>query len=188
MDYRRNFQPGGTFFFTAVTYRRQPIFNDSSAIALLQQVVREVKAQWPFRMEAWVILPDHVHMIWTLPEGDADFSKRWSKIKSQFTRRFIAAGGTGRAVGPAKVRDGRRGVWQPKFYEHTIRDEDDFVAHVEYVHFNPVKHRLVDYPDEWLQSSFGEYVGRGIYPAACCRGPTSEARRRVESMSDVGLE
>jgi len=128
VDYRRNFQPGGTFFFTVVAYQRQPIFKNAQAFELLQTVVDEVKAQWPFTMQAWVVLADYLHMIWTLPPSDSDFSARWSKIKSRFTRRWLARGGYEADVTPGKRRDQRRGVWQPKFFEHTIRDENDMIA------------------------------------------------------------
>lgn len=168
MDYRRNFQPGGTFFFTAVTYQRAHIFAHQDAIVRLREVVQEVKTLQPFRMEAWVILPDHLHMIWTLPQDDADFSSRWSRIKSQFSRRWLKAGGQERAVSQGKANKRQRGVWQPRFYEHTIRDDDDFVHHVEYMHYNLAKHGYVDCPVDWPDSSFHEYVRRGIYPANWC--------------------
>ncbi len=168
MNYRRNFQPGGTFFFSLVTLNRHWLFAQEAACNLFQGIVREIKAERPFRMDAWVILYDHLHMIWTLPPGDADFSGRWSKIKSQFTRRWLDQGGAEQPVSIGKQRDGRRGVWQPKFLEHTIRDEQDYIAHVEYIHYNPVKHGYVEYPRQWARSSFHEYVRRGIYPPHWC--------------------
>lgn len=171
MDYRRNFQPGGTFFFTVVTYRRQNLFSDPSAIALLQTVVGETTDR-PFTMNAWVILHDHLHMIWTLPKGDADFSHRWARVKSQFTRRWLTTSSNEVPLTPGKKRDGRRGVWQPKFFEHTIRDEDDMIAHIEYIHYNPVKHGYVDCPKDWPHSSFHEFARRDIYPQNWCCGPS----------------
>ncbi len=188
MDYRRNFQPGGTFFFTLVTAQRHRLFDDGAAVNLLQQVVREVKAESPFTIDAWVILPDHLHMIWTLPSADADFSPRWSKIKSQFTRRWLASGGREEPVSVGKRRDDRRGVWQPKFIEHTIRDEDDFIAHVEYTHYNPVKHGHASYPKDWALSSFHEYVKRGIYSMDWCCSTTQNDAARATGLSYKGLD
>jgi len=154
-----------------VTLNRYRLFEHEAAYRLLQHTVREVKAERPFRMDAWVVLHDHLHMIWTLPPSDADFSGRWSKIKSQFTRRWLDRGGAEQPISIGKHRDGRRGVWQPKFLEHTIRDEEDYIAHVEYIHYNPVKHGYVEYPSQWARSSFHAYVRRGIYPLDWCGGP-----------------
>ncbi len=170
MDYRRNFQPGGTFFFTLVTYQRRPIFNDEPSIQLLQSVIRDVKSIHPFTIQAWVILPDHLHMIWTLPFGDSDFSNRWSRIKSTFTRHWFKQGGKENHITDGKRRDRRRGVWQNRFMEHTIRDENDFETHVQYIHYNPVKHAHCNYPKDWQYSSFTEYVKRGDYPDNWCCG------------------
>jgi len=109
-------------------------------------------------------------MIWTLPKADADYSGRWSKIKSQFTRQWLVMGGTEASPSQGKRRDDRRGVWQPKFIEHTIRDEDDFIHHVEYIHYNPVKHGYVQCPKDWPWSSFRRYVKQGVYPLDWCCG------------------
>ncbi len=188
MDYRRNFQPGGTFFFTLVTAGRHGLFEDADALALFRDVLREVKAQRPFRIEAWVVMPDHVHMIWTLPLADSDFSGRWSKIKSQFTRQWLTRGGREMPITAGKSREGRRGVWQPKFIEHTIRDEDDLIAHVEYVHYNPVKHGYVACPKDWPNSSFTEYVRRGFYPLEWCCGSEVRPAGRWMSVADDWVE
>ena len=188
MNYRRNFQPGGTFFFTVVTYRRQHLFDDPVAFELLQEVLRAVKAEHPFRMEAWVVLADHLHMIWTLLSGDSDFSGRWSEIKSQFTRRWLACGGREVEVTTAKRHEGRRGIWQPKFIEHTIRNEDDFITHVEYIHYNPVKHGYVACPKDWVRSSFAEYVRRALYPRDWCCRPGAGDIRPSASLTYRGLE
>jgi len=187
VQYRRNFQPGGTYFFTLVTADRHHLFANPDAIALLQTVVREVKTERPFRSEAWVILPDHLHMIWTLPPRDADYSGRWSKIKSQFTRRWLASGGAEREVSIGKQRDRRRGVWQPKFYEHTIDSDDEFIEHVEYVHYNPIKHGYVTRPIDWLHSSFHAYVKRGVYPPTWACGP-GDASRHLQDLPYNGGE
>ena len=188
MQYRRNFQPGGTYFFTHVTEHRRPTFADERAVALLRNVVNEEKAARPFRMEAWVVMPDHLHMIWTLPPGDSNYSIRWAAIKGNFTRRWLQAGGSEVFVGVSKQRDRKRGVWQRRFFEHTVRDDDDFVALVEYIHFNPVKHSVAQCPADYLHSSFAEYVRRGTYPGNwCCAGKSNE--REPTPMADYeGME
>lgn len=180
VNYRRNFQPGGTYFFTLVTLNRHPLFNDDAAYRLFRQVVREIKDERPFQIAAWVVLHDHMHMIWVLPHGDADYSGRWSKIKSQFTRRWLERGGHEQPISAGKRRDDRRGIWQPKFYEHTVRDEDDYIDHIEYVHYNPVKHGYVKHPIDWHCSSFHEYVRRGWYPRDWCSGSDTVLSRQPD--------
>jgi putative transposase len=115
-------------------------------------------------MPAVVLLPDHLHAIWTLPEGDAGYSVRWKRIKEEFTKNFIQAGGEEGPRSDSRLRRQERGIWQRRFWEHTIRDEDDFEEHFNYVHYNPVKHRLVRYPRDWPYSSFHRWVKLGAYP------------------------
>jgi putative transposase len=170
-NYRLNLLPGGTYFFTLVTFARRPIFSDPSAQRLLRQAMLEVRRDKPFVIEAVVLLPDHMHMIWRLPLGDANFPARWSKIKSLFTRRWLAVGGPELPVSAGKAGDRRRGVLQPHYYEHTIRDKEDFIQHVEYIHYNPVRHGRVQRPSDWAWSSFRRYVRLGYYPADWCCGP-----------------
>jgi putative transposase len=129
---------------------------------LLQDAVRRVRAKSPFRIEAWVVLPDHMHWLWTLPEGDGDFPGRWRAIKIAFSKalpieEYRSATQTARR---------ERGIWQRRYWEHTIRDEGDFAAHADYIHFNPVKHGLVAHPADWPHSSFHHYIARGHYPAS----------------------
>jgi putative transposase len=162
--YRRWYQPGGTYFFTVVTYRRRPLFRDVVARRLLGQVVRDVAAERPFQTVAIALLWDHVHCLWSLPSGDQDFSWRWKEIKQRFTSAWLANGGTEAAVTPSQAQRGRRGVWQRRFWEHLIRDEDDFEKHLDYIHFNPVKHGHAARPCDWPWSSFLHYVHQGCYP------------------------
>jgi putative transposase len=124
-------------------------------------------------MNAIVLLPDHLHAIWTLPRGDDNYSGRWSVIKKNFTTRYLASGGWDAAVSAGKSRERRRGVWQRRFWEDTIEDEDDFQAHFDYVHYNPVKHKLVKCPRDWEPSSFHRWVKASVYPAdwACGESP-----------------
>ena len=164
MQYRRARTAGGTYFFTLVTYNRRKFLCEPENIVLLRVAFRYVMARHPFKIEAIVVLPDHLHCIWTLPEGDSEFSTRWRLIKSYFTRKCDATY-RGR-VSISRERKGEQAVWQRRFWEHQIRDERDFVRHVEYIHYNPVKHGLVKAPREWPYSSFHRYVQKGIYDAA----------------------
>jgi putative transposase len=164
-NYRRNSVAGATYFFTVITHNRRPILGDPAAQRILGDVIRECQADWRFRMDAVVLLPDHVHCIWRLPKGDDAYSARWSWIKLQFTKRWLADGGSEGSTTPGQQREHRRGVWQRRFWEHTIRDEDDYQTRFDYIHFNPVKHGYVRSPYEWDPSSFHRWVTKGVYPA-----------------------
>lgn len=150
-DYRRVIIPGGVFFFTVVTHERAPLFSSDERVELLRAAFRKVKAARPFHIDAMVVLPDHLHCIWRLPEGDGDYSGRWREIKKAASRE-IDARINGR---------GERPVWQRRFWEHAIRDEADWRRHVDYIHYNPVKHGLVARPGDWPRSSFGRAVACG---------------------------
>lgn len=157
--YRRNFVPGGTYFFTVtLAHRKSTALVDH--VGALRTAFRVARHEHPFTIDAIVILPDHLHAIWTLPPDDADFSGRWRRIKAHFTHRLVSAG-----VRLERHRNGEYALWQRRFWEHTIRNERDFERHVDYVHFNPVKHRLVSRVREWPYSSFHAYVRRGLLPA-----------------------
>ena len=164
-NYRRAVVPGGTFFFTVVTYDRTPFLCSDLARPILRRAIAECRQRWPFQIDAFVLLPDHLHAIWTLPAFDADFSRRWAWIKKTFTQRWRDAGGAEGAVGIGKRRDRRGGVWQQRFWEHTCVDADDLKNHVEYIHYNPVKHGYVNCPHAWPYSSFHRWVAEGVYPA-----------------------
>ncbi len=157
-DYRRWYIPGATYFFTSVTYQRRPLFGDAAARKLLGDVMREQAERTPFETVAIVLLWDHLHCLWTLPRGDDDYSGRWKEIKATFTRDWLRGGGQDRPVSRAKAARGRRGVWQPRFHEHTIRDQEDLENHADYLHFNPVKHGYVNRPRDWPWSSFRRFV------------------------------
>ena len=154
-NYVRTYLPGGSFFFTVVTHQRKSVFVNDATIDLLRNVVRDVRQQLPFTVDAWVVLPNHIHAVWTLPEGDTDFSKRWGLIKATYTKRMNAAG----------LMDSGVPVWQQRFWEHCIRDDKDFAAHIDYVYINPVKHGLASRVADWPWSSFHRDVQRGLYPA-----------------------
>jgi putative transposase len=171
--FKRAHIPGGTFFFTVVTYNRRPLFQHSLAQQLLGDAIRECQQNWPFEINAIVLLPDHLHAIWTLPEGDDRFSARWSLIKKGFTNRFRGVRGKEATITVAQQREGRAGYWQPRFWEHTLEDEKDFEKHFDYIHFNPVKHGYVKCPQDWGPSSFHRWVRQEVYDEnwACGESP-----------------
>jgi putative transposase len=156
--YRRNFASGGTFFLTVTLADRKSSALTDHVMAL-RAAVKRTRRQHPFTVDAVVVLPDHFHMIMTLPEGDADFSNRLSLIKRRFTTAVLNIG-----VAIARYPNGELALWQRRFWEHTVRDEKDFEQHVDYVHFNPVKHGLVPRVRDWPYSSFHLYVRNGLLP------------------------
>jgi len=160
-NYRRD-RESSTYFFTVVTYQRRAILCFDLCRKNLREVIEEVQTSHPFKIEAWVLLPDHMHCIWKLPDGDTDYSKRWGLIKKKFT---AAAKNLVAAVHPAKSREQRREgtIWQRRFWEHRVRDQKDFHSHCEYIHYNPVKHGLAKSPKDWPYSTFHKFVSEGIY-------------------------
>ncbi len=160
MQYRRAKTPGGTYFFTVVTYQRRKILCEPDNIALLREIFRSVMTNHPFSIDAIVILPEHLHCIWTLPENDCGFSTRWRLIKSEFSRRCHPK--YQQQPSASRQRKQEQAIWQRRFWEHLIRDERDFTQHVEYIHYNPVKHGLVRQPLDWEYSSFHRYVRQGL--------------------------
>jgi putative transposase len=153
------------FFFTLVTERRAEIFAEPRARSLLRQTIVSCRVRWPFRIVAIVLLPDHLHTIWSLPPGDTDYSIRWSWIKKEFAKCWLAEGGTEQPISDSRRRNRRRGVWQRRFWEHLIRDEDELERLCDYIHYNPVKHGLVRGPRDWPYSSFHRFVKLGSYSA-----------------------
>lgn len=173
-EYRRIFQPGGTFFFTVVTFERKPIFNSPAARKLLGESFRSVKEKYPFTMDAICLLPDHLHTIWTMPPNESNYSIRWSAIKAFFTHGFIKSPKSPEELTPSQLKRREGAVWQRRFWEHMIRDEIDLENHIYYIHFNPVKHGLVHNVDEWEWSTFHKYVDLGWYPGESKNLPTSK--------------
>ncbi len=156
-DYRRIFIPGGTYFFTLVTYQRKPIFQNPTARTLLRGAWLTVARRHPFQTIAVCLLPDHLQCIWTLTH-DADFSLRWKEIKKRFSHQYIKSVGRPEVDHPSRDKRGETAVWQRRFWEHLIRDETDFNHHLDYIHYNPVKHGLVEYADEWLWSTYRNFI------------------------------
>jgi putative transposase len=158
VNYRRNFVPGGIFFFTVtLADRSSKVLVEH--VDLLRNALRAARRERPFVVDAIVILPDHLHAIFTLPPGDFDFSGRWRRIKGHFSSALI-----GVSTGLVRRPNGDLALWQRRFWEHTVRDEGDFARHVDYIHFNPVKHALVQRVRDWPYSSFHPYVKEGILP------------------------
>jgi putative transposase len=161
--YRRNYVPGGTYFFTLVTQDRQPILTSERARQCLRSAIRDVRQKRPFILFAIVVLPDHLHTVWTLPAGDSDYSLRWAQIKEGFTRGFLKSGGAEATRSASREAHRERGVWQRRFWEHTCRDEDDLKRCVDYLHWNPVKHGFVSRVEDYAWSSFRRFVRLGEY-------------------------
>jgi putative transposase len=158
-NYIRSYVPGGSYFFTvALLERRRHLLTEN--INALRTAFRSVKTQRPFKIDAIVILPDHLHCIWSLPPNDADFSTRWRLIKAAFARSIAP----GERLSTRRQIKHERGIWQRRFWEHTIRDQKDFDAHLDYIHFNPVKHGWVKRVADWPHSSFHDFVRLGQYP------------------------
>jgi putative transposase len=158
--YRRLYVPGGTYFFT-VNLAKRGANTLVEEVDLLRSVYSVVTAEYPVICEAMVVLPDHIHAVWTLPQGDADYSIRWKKIKATFSKHCKAGG----YAHPSKARKGEKGIWQRRFWEHTIRDAGDFHKHVAYCHFNPVKHGLVKRPEDWPYSTIHRDMRDGRFVA-----------------------
>jgi putative transposase len=161
--YRRN-REGRVFFFTVVTHERRPILTTELGRQSLRSAIDETRETFPFEILAIVLLPDHLHAVWELPADDADYSVRWRRIKSRFTRTWLANGGTEGLKSRSRRSAQERAIWQRRFYEHTCRDEADLKRRVDYVHVNPLKHRLVERVIDWRWSSFHRYVSAGEYP------------------------
>jgi len=169
-NYRRNFLSGGSFFFTMnLAERRLRLL--TAHIDLLRQAFRNVRRRHPFDIEAIVVLPDHLHAVWTLPEDDADFALRWRLIKTIFSRGLPA----GERISASRAGKAERGIWQRRYWEHTLRDEKDFAWHVDYIHFNAVKHGHVKRVRDWPYSSFHRMVKLGIYPLDWAGDATDDA-------------
>jgi putative transposase len=158
-NYRRTFVPGGTWFFTVNLFdRRQTLLVDH--VEALRTAFKETRRNYPFEIVAMVVLPDHLHAIWSLPSDDPDFSTRWRLIKTRFAK-ALPQGESRSAVRKAK---GERGIWQRRYWEHLMRNDEDYARHVEYCYINPVKHGLVRRVQDWPHSSFHRDVRNGLFP------------------------
>lgn len=171
-NYRRVWVPGGTYFFTVnLLERDRRLLVDR--IDVLRAAFSEARKARAFRIDAAVVMPDHLHCVWTLPTGDSDNATRWRHIKSTFSRALSA----GERRSTRRIAKAERGIWQRRYWEHLIRDERDLAAHIDYVHFNPVKHGHVTRVAEWPYSTFHRYVASGHLPVDWAADP---------SMKDAG--
>jgi len=157
--YTRALIPGGTFFFTVNLADRSGTLL-TGHIVELRESVRKVRDAHPFHIDAMVVLPDHLHAIWTLPPNDMDYPTRWALIKAGFSRSLPKI----ERINPSRTRKGERGIWQRRYWEHQIRDETDYARHVDYIHYNPVKHGHVESPFDWPHSSIHRFIKEGILP------------------------
>jgi putative transposase len=162
-NFRRNYVRGGTYFFTCVTFQRQPILTSDLGRECLREAIRMVQGDHPFEIVAVVLLPDHFHTIWTLPTGDDRYPLRWMRIKEEFTKRWLASGGAELTQSGSRTQHRHRGIWQKRYWEHTIRDENDLKRCADYCHWNPRKHGIVRQISEWPWSSFHRFVLAGEY-------------------------
>ncbi|MGD9583492.1 MAG: transposase [Lysobacterales bacterium] len=165
--YHRAYVAGACYFFTLALAQRRGNRLLIEHIDALRAAHRLVRARHPFRIDAMVVLPDHLHAVWTLPDDSADFSLRWSLIKAGFSRQIARS----EAVSQSRRQKGERGLWQRRFWEHLIRDPDDYARHVDYIHYNPVKHGLVAQAVDWPHSSIHRFVRDGILPADWASSP-----------------
>ncbi len=162
-DYRRYYVPGGTYFFTCVTFQRRRILTSELGRRCMREALAKVRLRYSFEMVAIVLLPEHLHCVWTLPPSDAHYPLRWMRIKEEFTERWLAAGGDELQQSASRVKHRQRGIWQKRYWEHTVRDEDDLKRCVDYTHWNPRKHQLVQRVRDWPWSSFHRMVQQGEY-------------------------
>lgn len=154
---------GGYYFFTVVTYRRRPILCDEPIRTALKNAIKQTQSQYPFEMIAIVLLPDHLHCIWKMPDDDYNYGKRWGIIKSLVSKQCREYHAPQQEMSYDRYSKNHSGIWQNRFYEHFIRNEWDFNNHLNYIHYNPVKHGLVARPKDWQFSTFYKYVKLGFY-------------------------
>ena len=159
-DYRRLWYPGGTYFFTVNLLKRRDNDLLTRHIDVLRDVVSSVRFRHPFTIHGWVVLPEHLHCVIELPLGDADFATRWRLIKMEFSKALPKT----ERLTSVRRRRGERGIWQRRFWEHLIKDDADYRAHMDYVHYNPVKHGWVKRVRDWPYSTFHRLVKQGVYP------------------------
>ena len=154
---------GGYYFFTVVAYHRAKLFSTELARSCLKQAIHKTQERLAYESVAFCLLPEHLHCVWKLPEGDANFSKRWSSIKGHFSREYLRSGGQQGQVPASRKRKGEACIWQRRFWEHRIRDEKDLQRHVDYIYYNPVKHGLVQQVEDWPWSTYHRFVKKGFY-------------------------
>lgn len=178
-NYRRSYE-GNTYFFTVVTYQRQPILCLEESRKALREAISAARGAHPFKIKAWVLLPDHLHCIWELPDGDVNYSMRWGLIKKEFTKKIRGMVGTAHPT-ESRIKHREGAIWQRRFWEHKIKDERDFQIHCDYIHYNPVKHGLVGAPVDWENSTFHTYLDDGVYSREW-------GNKEPDKIGDINLE
>jgi putative transposase len=163
-NYRRYHGMSSCYFFTVVTHQRQMILTDELFRNTLRKAILKVRAQYPFKIDAWVLLPDHLHCIWTLPANDINSSVRWNWIKNFVSRHIANEYQRVDLLSDSRRHRGESTLWQRRFWEHAILSEADYFAHMDYVHINPLKHGLVTQLKDWPYSTFHRLVREGVYP------------------------
>jgi len=161
----RRSRTGATYFFTLVSYRRNPILCLPPIRSALRRAIQHVRHARPFDIDAWVLMPDHLHCIWTLPDGDTDYATRWSMIKSAASQSALVSTVATGTRKPSHIAHRDASIWQRGLHVHQIRDDRDFQRHIDYIHFNPVRHGHVATAADWPYSTFHRYVKQGVYPA-----------------------
>ncbi|MGH8687032.1 MAG: REP-associated tyrosine transposase [Burkholderiales bacterium] len=159
-SYRRARIAGGSYFFTVTLEDRMATLLVDH-VDELRRAFAATRSESPFKIDAIVVMPNHLHCVWTLPEGDSDYSARWQRIKGRFSRKIPR----GEAISASRNHKRERGIWHRRYWEHLIRDDHDYETHVDYIHYNPVKHGLAGQVRDWQHSSFHRYVGAGVLPA-----------------------
>lgn len=163
-NYRRLTLAGGTYFFTQVTYQRRAWLCNDIARETLRTAINQVRKTYPFSIDAFVLLPDHFHCLWTLPDGDSNYSTRLRLIKTFVTKHCASQLALNAKLTASRQKRNEGNLWQRRFWEHLIRDEVDFARHCDSIHYNPVKHGLCQAPKQWRFSSFHRFVAEGVYP------------------------
>lgn len=166
------------YFFTVITNQRKPVFTNDYARSCLRKAFDQTRQKWPFTIEAIVLLPNHLHTIWQLPENECDYSTRWRLIKDKFTRCIKQPTHTSYNRSQSRIKKKEQGIWQLRFGEHQIRDEKELENHLNYIHYNPVMHGYVNSPSEWEWSSFQRYVNMGWYDSDWRGGTMIEIMER----------
>ena len=175
MPRHRRLHTGNTWFFTLVSFRRNPVLCLPPIRSALRRAIVDVRGTRPFDIDAWVLMPDHLHCIWTLPDGDADHAARWSMIRRAVSRVALVSTVSTGTRNPSRIEHRDASVWQRGVDAHQIRNDGEFARQVDYIHFNPVRHGHAARAADWPYSTFHRYVKQGVYPADWSGTPQVEA-------------
>lgn len=162
-EYRRIRLAGGTIFFTVVTYDRKPILVLPESRRILRKVWKDVQTKHPFEIVAICLLPDHLHTIWKLPDDDTDYAMRWNEIKRHFTHEYLKLTREESVRNESRKKRRESTIWQRRYWAHILYDQDDLNAHIDYIHYNPMKHGFVNQVSDWPWSSFHRFLRMGVY-------------------------